>query len=241
MKHTGWTRAAVGFVALSLSSVNGCQQADDTGDPEGEQSEGKTEVTSERYIKVSPERAARGKELFEQRCVTCHGPDAQGRVGTAPSLVSETFLEAASDEFLVTTIQKGRDGSTMPPWGLVSAKEDVEAIVAYLRSLTPTEPATLDESPLRGDATRGEEVFRSVCGTCHGRTGAGYQEAGSGTGIGRRAFLTNVSDGYIRYLVRHGKSGTPMRSFTKDTVASVANLNQDQIEDVIMYLRTNAW
>lgn len=193
-----------------------------------------------RTVQVEPWAVAQGKGLFAQ-CAPCHGQSAEGRVGFAPSLASKSFLETATDDMLIRTIKKGRPGTTMISWESSLNDGQVRSIVAYLRSLTPTEPAALDESPLRGDADRGGKVFSDICRMCHGNTGAGYQESVSGTGIGRKVFLDEVSDGYLRRIIRRGKSGTPMRAFSTKTVTAVANLTDQEIEDVIAFLRRSAW
>jgi len=117
----------------------------------------------------------------------------------------------------------------------------VQALAAYLRTMAPHERATLDESPIEGDVAAGEEVFTTICGTCHGRNGGGYMESSSGTGIGRKVFLDEVSNGYLRYIIKNGKSQTQMKSFREGAPAAVANLTDKQIEDVIAYMRANAW
>jgi len=193
-----------------------------------------------RTVTVTPDAVAKGKAAFAT-CAGCHGEQGEGRVGTAPTLTSKSFLEAASDEMLLATIKDGRPGTTMIAWKETLEKGTPEAIVAYLRSTVKTEPAKLDESPPKGDATKGGALFLSICATCHGRTGAGYQESGSGSGIGRKGFLDHASDGYLRYIIKHGKSGTQMKSFAKESRTAVANLTDEQIEDVIVYLRGQAW
>ncbi len=80
-----------------------------------------------------------------------------------------------------------------------------------------------------------------MCSGCHGRSGAGYQETANGTGIGRKGFLDSASNGFIRYIVSHGKSQTKMRGFAAKNITAVANLSHQEIEDTIAYLRANAW
>lgn len=189
----------------------------------------------------TPEKIAEGKEIFETRCFSCHGKDGMGKMGLGPAVASETFLAAASDKMLLETVAKGRPGTTMIPWRTAMTAAQIQATVAYLRSMTPHEKAELDESPLKGDIETGEKTYRSICGSCHGSSGAGYSEAGSGTGIGRSAFLDTVSNGYIRYLVNHGKSGTQMKPFEKRATTAVANLSPSEIDSVIAYLRAKAW
>lgn len=200
----------------------------------------KTSKTAMRWIETNAEKINQGK-MFFAACGACHGLQGEGRQGIGPRLNSKTFLAAASDDFLMRTISKGRAGTTMIPWGASYQPEVIESIIAYIRSLNPTPAATLNESPLSGDATRGQTLFASICAACHGRTGAGYQETANGTGIGRAAFLNEVSDGYLRYIIKHGKSGTKMRPFDKGSKVAVANLTDQQIDDVIAYLRSQSW
>ena len=193
-----------------------------------------------RWIANDAAKIAKGKALFAA-CGACHGAKGEGRQGIGPRLSSKTFLAAASDTFLMQTISKGRAGTTMIPWGASFRADDIQSIIAFIRSLNPVPAATLNEAPLAGDATRGKDVYASICAACHGRTGAGYQETANGTGIGRAAFLDTVSNGFLRYIIKHGKSGTQMRPFAKESKVAVANLTDQQIEDVIAHLRSQSW
>lgn len=224
MRPAGW--AVLGLIFFGTSAAHA--------------QSGKKMVPATRIVPQDPALVAQGARLYGQ-CAACHGMEAEGRVGIAPSLASSTYLEAASDTMLIETIKKGRAGTTMIAWGAVLNDGQVRAIIAFLRSKTPTEPAQLNESPLKGDAKRGAELFRSICRGCHGNTGAGYQETASGTGIGRKAFLDTVSNGFLRRIIQKGKNGTPMRAFDSNSISAVANLSEQQIEDVIAHLRANAW
>lgn len=193
-----------------------------------------------RWIDNDPATVTKGKALFTA-CGACHGMQGEGRQGMGPRLNSDSFLAAASDDFLVRTISQGRAGTTMIPWGTTLKEDDIQSLVAYIRSLNPTPTARLDESPLNGDVTRGSELYGTICAACHGKSGAGYQETANGTGIGRAAFLNSVSNGFLRYIIKHGKSGTQMRPFDKDSKVAVANLTDQQVDDVIAYLRSESW
>ena len=193
-----------------------------------------------RTIEVAPEAVAEGQALFAV-CASCHGARGEGRMGIGPRLNSTSFLAAASDDLLVRTITQGRAGTTMIGWGASFESAQIEAIVAYLRSWADVPPAALDERPLEGTAAAGAETFRNICASCHGQQGGGYLESANGTGIGRSAFLSEVSNGYLRYLIQNGKSGTPMRPFSEKSRVAVANLSDRQIADVIAHLRASAW
>lgn len=231
-----------GVLALSVGFAPGCgseQEGEEVEVAQSSQLQGRVpkkmrEITSE------PRLVDRGKAVYVN-CVGCHGKQGEGVLGAGPRLNSNTFLAAAADEWLIDTISRGREGTTMIPWGQTLASDDVYAVVAYIRSWNEVEPVSLDERPLAGAAVGGESVFRNICAGCHGQSGAGYQETANGTGIGRRAFLSSVSNGYLRYIIKHGKSGTKMRPFADKSAVAVANLNDQQIEDVIAYMRTNAW
>ena len=203
----------------------------ETGVPSGEM----------RTIEASESLVATGSEHYGRNCVPCHGAEGEGRLGIGPALNSDSFLSAASDGYLMRTIYRGRGGTTMPAWGSVVGKDGVEAIVAFIRSWKDVEPAELDDGEAQGDAEAGGQTFREICAACHGNSGAGYQETSNGTGIGRSAFLADASNGYLRYIIRHGKSNTPMRPFGRPEATAVANLTDEQIDNVIKYLRTNAW
>jgi len=191
---------------------------------------------------IPPEKLVEeGGKLYATNCVGCHGTEGEGRVGMGPRLASESFLAAANDEMLHASISKGRLGTTMAAWGNMLPPSQVDALVAYVRSMVPHEMAKLDESPVEGELAAGEQIFRTICATCHGRSGGGYMESSSGTGIGRKVFLDEVSNGYLRYIIKNGKSQTSMKSFREDAPAAVVNLSDQQIEDVIAYMRENAW
>jgi len=70
------------------------------------------------------------------------------------------------------------------------------------------------EAPLRGDAARGERLFRMECGTCHGADGAGstfWQRATAGKNLGRApdlrdsAFLAQRSDADLVEAIQRGR------------------------------------
>lgn len=186
-----------------------------------------------RTVEVTPEKAAAGAKLF-QLCTPCHGTEGKQRAPRAALLTSKTFLEAASDKMLIETMTKGRPGTAMTAWANVLKPEQMEQVVAYLRTQTKTEPAKLDESPLKGDAGDGAKLFMRSCVQCHNMRG-GHREWG--TGILRRPFLDTVSNGYLRYMIRNGKSGTSMQAFAQGPLPELT-LTKDQIEHVVAFLRS---
>jgi cytochrome c oxidase cbb3-type subunit 3 len=226
------------LLASALMMSLGCKKP--AGEGAGEAAPPTAAAGKMRFVAITPQNVAKGKALFGA-CIGCHGDGASGRVGIGPRLHSKSFLAAASDEYLVNTIKNGRAGTTMVAWGASYKDDQIHALVAYLRSLNAVEPATLNQAPLAGNVDEGARVWRNICASCHGRSGAGYQETANGTGIGRRGFLDKASNGFIRHIVSHGKSLTGMKGFGQDKPAAVANLSPQEIDSTIAYLRKNAW
>jgi cytochrome c oxidase cbb3-type subunit 2 len=100
------------------------------------------------------EAIARGARLFQENgCAACHGDEAEGQEGVAPSLIDDTFLGQApdmADAAYAAMIQFGSDAKKglgrpgladggMPANDL--PEEDVWAIVAWLRAQKAHEAA----------------------------------------------------------------------------------------------------
>jgi len=182
--------------------------------------------------------AAQGKKLYVQNCSVCHQPDAIGKPGFAPSLTNPELLSIASDKFLMGTIRDGRIGTGMPPFAHLG-RSKVQAIVAYLRSFArlPNRAAEVAAQPdAHGDPRLGKQWYDNICSTCHGMSGDGYLAGGTGTAIGKQGFLGKVSDGFIRTTIKEGRSNTRMRGFSGPK--AMANLSDQEIDDIIVYLRT---
>lgn len=187
---------------------------------------------------VEAAEAKRGKFLFKENCEVCHQEEGIGKTGVAPSVTNKELLSAASDRFLIETIRDGRPPTPMPSFGEYLKKSEIQDIVSYLRSYnrTPMVGDALDEDrPAMGDPGLGKRWFAQLCAGCHGRSGEGYEGAGPGTAIGKSGFLSKASDGFLRYIIMHGRSNTAMRGFSGPD--GLANLSNQEIDDIISYLR----
>ncbi len=92
-------------------------------------------------VDMSPEAIAQGEWLFNLTCSQCHGTGAYGSP-MAPALNSQRFLADTPDAAMRQIIAQGVTGTSMPAWGGRLTDRDIDALVAYLRSLEPTAPAT---------------------------------------------------------------------------------------------------
>lgn len=189
---------------------------------------------------ASPKVLKQGRELFNQNCQMCHQADAIGQPGLAPSLTNPELLSVASDKFFEATIRDGREDTGMPPFAHLG-RSKVRAMVAYLRSheKLPNRSKEVDAQPdAHGDPRLGKQWYNYICSTCHGLDGDGYEAGGTGTAIGSKGFLNKVSDGFIRETIKVGRSNTRMLGFQGPE--GMANLTNQEVEDIIVYLRTLA-
>jgi mono/diheme cytochrome c family protein len=89
---------------------------------------------------------AAGQELWSENCATCHGKMGEGI--TAPALNSQEFLASVSDQQIAGIIEGGVPGSEMPAWladyGGSLTQQQIDAIVAYVRSWQSTAPSRPD-------------------------------------------------------------------------------------------------
>ena len=179
-----------------------------------------------------------GEQLYNQNCVFCHQADAIGKPGMAPSLTNKELLAYASDDFFLKTITNGRPGTGMPPFAHLE-EENIRAIIAFLRSHSDgiNKAAEVNAQPdAHGDPRLGKQWFEQICSTCHGVKGDGYIAGGTGTAIGKKGFLDYVSDGFIRTTIIEGRSNTRMLGFKG--ASGLANLSSQEIDDIIVYLRS---
>ncbi len=230
--------AVTGFVLLMIMGFPVHQEAEQNNSNPAPALSFFSLLNSAQAKQPSKKLIAEGKRLYNQNCVFCHQEDAIGKPGVAPSLINKEFLSTASDKFLKSTIRDGRSGTGMAPFAHLG-KSGIDAIVAFLRSHSqlPNISAKVDAQPeAHGDPRLGERWFDQICATCHGPKGNGYEAGGTGTAIGKAGFLDKASDGFIRTTIKQGRSNTRMLGFQGP--AGLANLSDQEIDDIITYLRS---
>jgi ubiquinol-cytochrome c reductase cytochrome c subunit len=116
---------------------------------------------------------AKGKELFNQNCSSCHGANAEG-TDVAPSLIG---VGAAAVDFQVSTgrMPAMNPGAQMPRKKPIFTAEQIRQIAAYVASLGggPPVPSKEQADPKTGDAAMGGQLFRANCAQCHNFAGSG--------------------------------------------------------------------
>ncbi len=181
-----------------------------------------------------------GEALFDKHCAVCHGVAGKGGVGVPLSLPS--FINSVADEYLSTTIRHGRPGRIMPAFMELSDAQ-IAAITRYMRTWTGKQAPQNDNTTISGDSEHGKVLFKQYCSQCHGVNG----EGGKGTGVtfsrkrdlpiiapalNNAGFLAAATDTMIKNTIVFGREGTPMSS------ALVAGLSEEDIDDLVAYIRS---
>jgi ubiquinol-cytochrome c reductase cytochrome c subunit len=178
---------------------------------------------------ADPELVARGRQLFLEGCSSCHGFDAGGIEGTAPSLRG---AGAASADFYLSTgrmpldepgEQPIRSRPRYPP-------EEIDALVAYIGSFGG--PPVPDVDPERGRLNQGFEAFSDHCAGCHQAVAKG--------GVVTGAFAPDLSEAtptQVAEAVRVGPYIMPLfterqiDAHTLDSIARYVELTKDPVDE----------
>lgn len=87
-----------------------------------------------------------GRQLWGLNCATCHGVNGLGV--DAPALNSQQFLASVTDPQMRGIVSGGIPGSEMPAWlddyGGPLTPQQIQALVAYVRSWQPKAPSNPD-------------------------------------------------------------------------------------------------
>jgi mono/diheme cytochrome c family protein/rhodanese-related sulfurtransferase len=170
-----------------------------------------------------------GERAYGHYCALCHAKDASGYAAdNAPSLISTTFLESASDAFIAAGIRLGRPATAMAAYGKVRGgpldENEITAIVRFLRAKGPKAMPLPPAGP-NGDAKRGEELFGKECASCHGS----QTTRGTALNLHNAELLNAASPAFLRYAILNGRPPTPMPAFQ-------GKLGEQDVSDVVEWL-----
>jgi len=174
---------------------------------------------------ASADDVTEGSRLFAANCATCHGLNAQGQDGVAPSLVG---VGAAAVDFQVGTGRMPMQSSG--PQAIAKkvqfSQEQINQLSAYVASLGPgpSVPASEEVDPSQGDPAHGMNLFRTNCAMCHGSIGGG----GSLTQGKYAPSLFETTPTHIYEAMLTGPQSMP--------VFNNANISPESKRDIIAFL-----
>jgi cytochrome c oxidase cbb3-type subunit 3 len=179
------------------------------------------------------ERVRMGHQLYDKYCKLCHGAEGKGYAAdNAPSLVSKTFLESATDSFITRGIRLGRSNTAMSAYGTVRGgpltEKEIRAIVAFLRSKGPA-AMSLPDTAVRGHPERGKALFDAKCKECHGTE----TTRATALSLHNPELAAAATPSFLEYAIRHGRPETPMPAFGDKLAAG-------EIDDLIAYIKSFA-
>ncbi len=149
---------------------------------------------------------AEGRELFRAGCASCHGVDAGGIRGVAPSLHG---VGAASADFYLSTGRMPLSAPTQAPTRTKPAYNPAQrkALVAYVGSLGG--PPIPEVRPESGSLEEGRAEFTTNCAGCHQVIGEGGIVTGAVAPPLHQATPTQIAEA-VRvgpYLMPHFSKG----------------------------------
>jgi mono/diheme cytochrome c family protein len=173
-----------------------------------------------------------GQDMYDSLCVYCHGVYGRGdgimaqQLPVPPGdLSSLSFQSQVKDAELLGVIADGR--GAMPGMGEIMSSQDVQAVVAFVRMLSPS-----------------FEQYQRFCASCHGADGhpevwlsenaeddAALEEIP--TVVFNQAYFRTHSEAHIRSWVSHMLKGS--RSIMPHFAGE---LSPDEIRHILAYLRS---
>ncbi len=82
---------------------------------------------------------AKGKAIFESQCVTCHGPNGEGKVG--PNMTDKYWKHGGDIKDLFKTVKLGVSGTGMKSWKSDLSPVAMAQVTSYILTLQGTNPA----------------------------------------------------------------------------------------------------
>jgi mono/diheme cytochrome c family protein len=153
---------------------------------------------------------ANGAEVFSRTCTGyCHG--ANGMAGGAPQLVGRGF----DTEYVERVITYGVPDTPMPAWGKILPRQELMAVIAYIKSLNGIEPP-VNPAPAAGkaapalspEAEQGRDLFfnqlqvLTSCSICHQLNGRGVPV------VARMNQIPSDASGLRNLATRHVSTAT---------------------------------
>ncbi len=162
-----------------------------------------------------------GDELFSENCSSCHGDNGEGDIG--PALNSRPLLETTMDEVFFNLTRTGIPSTIMPAWGQVFGgpltDEQVDQLVAYIRSWEPTAPDPVEVVNLP-NPVRGATIYAQTCFICHGEKGEGSESVPA---LNDPERLAELDDVWYRRTISFGRPAKGMPTW--GTVLSPGQIN----------------
>jgi cytochrome c oxidase cbb3-type subunit 3 len=183
---------------------------------------------------VDADAAERGKKVYIQECITCHGPTARGGQGGSDLVRSLVVLKDRYGSEIGPFLKKGHQTQGSP--AAQFSKEKIEDLADFLHlkvgDTLRTSPLFRAQNVLIGDAKAGEAYFKGdgKCTQCH-------SPEGNLKGIGAKFEPVDLQQRFLFPKPGFGRGGKPtMVTVTPPTGPAVTG-TLVQIDDFNVSLR----
>ena len=86
-----------------------------------------------------------GESVFRAQCTSCHGAQAEGKVG--PNLCDDNWKNVRTLEDVAKVISQGAGGKAMPAWGARLHPNELVLVSCYVASLRGSKPTVTVKAP----------------------------------------------------------------------------------------------
>lgn len=125
------------------------------------------------HAAADPALVRQGEQLYNNACISCHGANLGGVKDRGPSLVGvgEAAVHFQVSSGRMPMVRQEAQAIRKPA---KFSPEEIDAMSAYVQTYGggPASPDTTG-SAATGDSSRGGELFRLNCASCHNFTGRG--------------------------------------------------------------------
>jgi ubiquinol-cytochrome c reductase cytochrome c subunit len=192
-------------------------------------------VAAQQQPADSPALNARGRELYQNACASCHGPDPAGPsyYPRVPSL-ADTGGAAAVDWVLRTGRMPWKDnkGPAIERGEPRFGDEDIRALVVYIgKAVGDAQLPQVD--PALGNLQRGRQLYGQACAACHGMNGAGAALGGQNIAVS----LQNVHPQDVAEAIKIGPGQMPVGGGLTDYEFGTASSTQE-VNDIARYVES---
>lgn len=158
-----------------------------------------------------------GREIFQQRCATCHGAQGQG-VSSVIGIAGPNIQAFHDPRVVIHTVENGK--GIMPSFGKVLSKPEIHSVAAYVTQKLAVIPL------LPGDPSAGGELFRENCASCHRTAVRGGALAFTGVNA---PSLVGMDSAFVAGAIRSGPG--PMPKFPP------SEISDQQLASIVAYVR----
>jgi ubiquinol-cytochrome c reductase cytochrome c subunit len=183
----------------------------------------------------SPALEARGRELYQNACASCHGPDPAGAsyYPRVPSL-KDVGGAAAVNWALRTGRMPWKDnkGPAIERGEPRYGEEDIRALTVYVGKAVG-DAQIPDVDPARGNLQRGRQLYGQACAACHGMNGAGAALGGENIAVS----LQDVDPQDVAEAIKIGPGQMPVGGGLTDYEFGTAH-SQQEVDDIAAYVES---